>query len=229
MPEIVTHRAANTLNIRACDNGIHPGKRLPDRIHYDELKIAGDESVRQAGYRNAAIPEQAPAPAPMKSAMAGQMANAAVPMYTSPQGAAPQYDAPFMPPFSWPAKAPYPNYSAVQYTKHYPSNAFPNIGPFYPYPEAPLDWREVRAYSLGAMMPLHIGDKPPPEWSIVKLRWEDGHWYMDFCHATWGGRGLLGRLHDTEAPEPTLCGSCMPGGGYHLWFKPVVCTHLYMD
>ena len=34
----------------------------------------------------------------------------------------------------------------------YPWQAWPNIGPFYPYPEVPLDWR------------------------AVTLRWDDGIW-----------------------------------------------------
>ena len=37
-----------------------------------------------------------------------------------------------------------------------PWQAWPNIGPFYPYPEVPLDWR------------------------AVTLRWDDGIWWLDF-------------------------------------------------
>lgn len=49
------------------------------------------------------------------------------------------------PNYAWPSYAPYPNFSAVGYPLTYPWQAWPNIGPFYPYPEPPLDWRAVTA------------------------------------------------------------------------------------
>jgi hypothetical protein len=61
-----------------------------------------------------------------------------------------------MPNYAWPSYAPYPNFSAVGYPTSYPWQAWPNIGPFYPYPEVPLDWR------------------------AVTLRWDDGIWWLDF-------------------------------------------------
>jgi len=61
---------------------------------------------------------------------------------------------PKMPPYAWPTYAPYNNYSRVAYPSHYPYNAFPFIGPFYPFPKVPLGWRSVT------------------------LEWQDGHWYM---------------------------------------------------
>jgi hypothetical protein len=60
---------------------------------------------------------------------------------------------PRMPPYAWPTYAPYNNYSRVGYPTEYPSNAFPFIGPFYPFPKVPLGYR------------------------AIKLEWEDGHWY----------------------------------------------------
>ena len=63
---------------------------------------------------------------------------------------------PGMPNYAWPSYAPYPNASAVGYPTAYPWQAWPNIGPFYPYPEVPLDWR------------------------AVTLRWDDGIWWLDF-------------------------------------------------
>lgn len=76
----------------------------------------------------------------------------------TPIGAPPTgglYDAapPKMPPYAWPTYAPYNNYSRVAYPQDYPANAFPFIGPFYPFP------------------------KVPPGWRSVKLEWEDGSWY----------------------------------------------------
>jgi hypothetical protein len=69
-------------------------------------------------------------------------------------GAAP-YDlyTPKMPPYAWPTYAPYNNYSRVAYPLAYPYNAWPYIGPFYPFPKVPLGWRSV------------------------KLEWQDGHWW----------------------------------------------------
>jgi hypothetical protein len=60
------------------------------------------------------------------------------------------------PNYAWPSYAPYPNFSAVGYPTAYPWQAWPNIGPFSPYPEVPLDWR------------------------AVTLRWDDGIWWLDF-------------------------------------------------
>ncbi len=60
------------------------------------------------------------------------------------------------PNYAWPSYAPHPNFSAVGYPTVYPWQAWPNIGPFYPYPEVPLGWR------------------------AVTLRWDDGLWWLDF-------------------------------------------------
>jgi len=65
------------------------------------------------------------------------------------------YDAapPKMPPYAWPTYAPYNNYSRCAYPQMYPANAFPFIGPYYPFP------------------------KVPPGYRSIKLEWEDGAWY----------------------------------------------------
>ncbi len=63
------------------------------------------------------------------------------------------YNPPRMPPYAWPTYAPYNNYSRVAYPKLYPYNAWPYIGPMYPFPKVPLGWRSV------------------------SLTWEDGYWY----------------------------------------------------
>ena len=60
---------------------------------------------------------------------------------------------PRLPPHAWPTYAPYNNFSRVAYPQTYPYNAFPYIGPYYPFPRVPLGWRKVQ------------------------LEWEDGHWY----------------------------------------------------
>ena len=61
---------------------------------------------------------------------------------------------PHMPPYAWPTYAPYNNYSRVAYPLAYPYNAWPFIGPPYPFPKIPLGWRKV------------------------KLEWQDGHWWF---------------------------------------------------
>jgi hypothetical protein len=60
---------------------------------------------------------------------------------------------PVMPPYAWPTYAPYNNYSRVAYPTLYPADAFPGIGPFYPFPKVPLGWRSVQ------------------------LTWQDGYWW----------------------------------------------------
>jgi len=66
----------------------------------------------------------------------------------------PDLQSPNMPPYAWPTYAPHNNVSRVAYPQAYPYNAFPFIGPYYPFPKVPLGWRKVT------------------------LEWEDGHWYL---------------------------------------------------
>lgn len=67
-----------------------------------------------------------------------------------------RYDHPHMPGYAWPAYAAYPNYAAVTYPRQYSPQAWPYIGPFYPYPQVPLGWRKV------------------------EMEWKDGWWTLDF-------------------------------------------------
>jgi hypothetical protein len=71
-----------------------------------------------------------------------------------PGQAAPDLQAPNLPPYAWPTYAPHNNISRVAYPQSHPYNAFPFIGPYYPFPKVPLGWRKVT------------------------LEWEDGHWYL---------------------------------------------------
>jgi len=66
----------------------------------------------------------------------------------------PDMEAPNLPPYAWPTYAPYNNLSRVGYPSQYPYNAFPFIGPYYPFPKVPLGWRKVT------------------------LEWEDGYWFI---------------------------------------------------
>lgn len=66
------------------------------------------------------------------------------------------YDLPNLPNHSWPTYAAYPNYAQVSYPKEYSASAWPYIGPFYPYPQVPMGWRQVQ------------------------LEWDDGAWNLNF-------------------------------------------------
>jgi hypothetical protein len=105
-------------------------------------------AVRQAQATDV-LPPPAPAPgvvAPPAAPLPGPVA----------PGAPLSYDVapPKMPSYAWPTYAPYNNYARVGYPLAYPYNAFPFIGPFYPFPKVPLGWRKVT------------------------LEWEDGHWFI---------------------------------------------------
>jgi hypothetical protein len=71
-----------------------------------------------------------------------------------PGAITPDLQAPPLPPYAWPTYAPHNNLSRVGYPQAYPYNAFPFIGPYYPFPKVPLGWRKVT------------------------LEWSDGHWYL---------------------------------------------------
>ena len=118
----------------------------------DHMQVVPSSGVMPAGL------EQPPAPLPLGGMPPGAMPPGAMPpgaMPGMPFGtqdpvpvappAPPAYDAnaPQMPPFAWPTYSPYPNFSRVAYPQAYPYNAWPFIGPFYPFPKVPLGWRSV--------------------------------------------------------------------------------------
>lgn len=76
-----------------------------------------------------------------------------VPIFQAPAPSPYDLNPPRMPPYAWPTYAPYNNYSRVAYPLAYPYNAFPFIGPCYPFPKVPLGWRSV------------------------KLEFDDGYWW----------------------------------------------------
>jgi hypothetical protein len=76
-----------------------------------------------------------------------------MPIFQAPPPSPYDLNPPRMPPYAWPTYAPYNNFSRVAYPEAYPYNAWPFIGPFYPFPKVPLGWRSV------------------------KLEWDDGHWW----------------------------------------------------
>jgi hypothetical protein len=127
----------------------------------DQLRVAGDPTILPVQYQpqlalghhrggylgDGPIYDGAPPP----TFSGGPIPEGPAGMPGATQAAMPGY-----PNYAWPSYAPYPNFSAVGYPTAYPWQAWPNIGPFYPYPEVPLDWR------------------------AVTLRWDDGIWWLDF-------------------------------------------------
>jgi hypothetical protein len=77
-----------------------------------------------------------------------------VPIFQAPPGVPYGLNPPKMPPYAWPTYAPYNNFSRVACPTAYPYNAWPFIGPIYPFPKVPLGWRSV------------------------KLEFEDGYWWF---------------------------------------------------
>jgi len=96
------------------------------------------------------------APAPVQNHVPVSPNNEPVPTFRAPGGAPVmgQSEKPPLPPFAWPTYAPYNNVSRVAYPTSYPPEAFPFIGPPYPFPRVPPGWRKV------------------------VLEWNDGHWWL---------------------------------------------------
>ena len=79
------------------------------------------------------------------------------PAYSPRNGGVPmRYDQPHLPRQAWPSYASYPNTAAVQYPKKYSAQAWPYVGPTYPYPQVPDGWRKST------------------------LEWHDGYWRLNF-------------------------------------------------
>jgi hypothetical protein len=77
-----------------------------------------------------------------------------MPIWQGPNPSPYDVNQPKMPPYAWPSYAPYNNFSRVAYPTAYPYQAWPYIGPCYPFP------------------------KVPPGWRSVKLEWDDGYWWF---------------------------------------------------
>src|SRR5262249_51699225 len=127
------------------DRSVYPVQYQPDLALGHHRRYAGGDVIYDGGAGTGApaggAPEATGGPVPEGPAGTIGATPASMPGY---------------PNYAWPSYAPYPNFSAVGYPTVYPWQAWPNIGPFYPYPEVPLDWR------------------------AVTLRWDDGLWWLDF-------------------------------------------------
>lgn len=132
----------------------------------NQLKVNGP--ITQTAYNGAAMPMHAQGMPPqmMGQGMPPQMMQAGYMqpgmqmdpgMNPSPMGYAPtSFNNPHLPSHAWPSYAQYPNSAAVTYPTQYSASAWPYIGPFYPYPQVPMGWREV------------------------SLEWDDGQWNLNF-------------------------------------------------
>jgi hypothetical protein len=156
------------------DEAIRIAQGIPgvDRV-LDHMALTAPVAQVQA-----ALPQVGDVPALPRPAMAPPGMAAPVPGVTTPfnmpsepmsisqAGFSSPYalNSPMMPPYAWPTYAPYNNYSRVGYPTAYPYNAFPFIGPTYPFPKVPLGWRKVQ------------------------LEWQDGHWWFGrvaTCYDWW--------------------------------------------
>lgn len=115
------------------------------------------QQMAQASMARPAAPAGYPQQGPPMTAMS-QPSPQMTPVSAGPAaiGGAGAFSHPHLPSHAWPAYAQYPNSAAVTYPTQYSASAFPYIGPFYPYPQVPLGWREA------------------------KLEWDDGFWNLNF-------------------------------------------------
>lgn len=156
-----------TVDVTATDGIVELGGKIADTAQHDAvvsvtLTVPGVKSVVDSLVPatlmpvrpvSALEPDNGLAPGMLPAPGAGPAID---PIPLGQPGAATPYDlnAPKLPGHAWPTYAPYNNFSRVAYPQNYPSNAFPYIGPFYPFPKVPLGWRSVT------------------------LEWQDGHWWM---------------------------------------------------
>jgi len=124
----------------------------------DHLTLADNEGIVRTGTSQGGNAEAGPTlPAPdthVPEAAKPHAPTEPMPLaYGPPQGSV-DLNPPKMPPYAWPTYAPYNNFARVGYPEAYPYNAWPFIGPIYPFPKVPLGWRSV------------------------KLEWQDGYWWF---------------------------------------------------
>jgi hypothetical protein len=98
--------------------------------------------------------DEQPEPVPPPTRLEGTLPPEPLPSFRFAPPGGIYSQPPPMPPYAWPTYAPFNNYSRVAYPIAYPYEAFPFIGPPYPFPRVPLGWRHV------------------------KLHWDDGHWWL---------------------------------------------------
>ena len=156
-PERLGRLASQGLNVPS--QSVEPSAQTP---RADRVPAAFTPApVQQVAVEQPALPPMPVAYAqPVAPVPLAQPGAAPMPQYVTPVGGAvapARYDQPYMPNYTWPSYAAYPNYASLTYPKQYSPTCWPYIGPFYPYPQVPLGWRKVT------------------------LEWHDGWWQLDFC------------------------------------------------
>jgi hypothetical protein len=132
------------------------GFPIPSSMHSNGNMM--QSHMMQVAYQNQPPPSGGGFVPPNATGFAPQNTIPGPPSYGHPGSGASQvvYNMPHLPNHAWPTYANYPNYAQVSYPKQYSASAWPYIGPFYPYPQIPLGWRQVQ------------------------LEWDDGHWNLNF-------------------------------------------------
>jgi hypothetical protein len=161
-----TKAVANVKGVKRVDNQLSVGAKAAPRIPSDSR-----QSIQQVQFIPAvgAEPAQAPPGAGVQEFAGGPGLPASPPPYVPGHVPMPPgyghpgsgqshmvYDQPNLPNYAWPTYASYPNYAQVSYPSQYSASAWPYIGPFYPYPQIPLGWRQAQ------------------------LEWDDGYWKLNF-------------------------------------------------
>jgi osmotically-inducible protein OsmY len=164
---IASRIAQSVPGVQSVANQLRPGQ-MPMQQMPPQGPPQGNPRYAMAGYQagtpgaplTPGVAPGIPGPGgPAPSAGPGGALGVQLPA-TGPVPAGPVYDNPNIPEYAWPTYAQYPNYAAVTYPSQYSASAWPYIGPFYPYPQVPLNWRKVQ------------------------LEWSDGHWDLKFDSRT---------------------------------------------
>ncbi len=124
-------------------------------------KVSGQETAPGAGEVRGMVTSNRSVEATLADNVGGQEPMSIMTGFQPGMG--PAVQPPPLPPYAWPTVAPYNNFSRVATPTLYPYEAFPFIGPVYPFPKVPLGWR------------------------AVSLRWQDGHWWYgrEACGHDW--------------------------------------------
>ncbi|QDT93980.1 BON domain-containing protein [Gimesia algae] len=149
--QMATQIAQRVPGVRAVENNLQLMQAAPQQT----------SMIQPTNYMNYQAPHPGPAGPPAMGPPPGHPAMGGHPGMAPQPGMGPGptsqvYNSPHLPESAWPTYANYPNYAQVAYPSEYSASAFPYIGPFYPYPQVPLGWREAQ------------------------LEWDDGSWKLNF-------------------------------------------------
>ncbi|EDL61295.1 BON domain-containing protein [Gimesia maris] len=141
--QMATQIARKVPGVRAVENNLQVMQAAPQQT----------SMIQPTNYMNYQAPQPGPAGPPAMGPPAGYPGMAPQPGMGPANNV---YNSPHLPESAWPTYANYPNYAQVAYPSEYSASAFPYIGPFYPYPQVPLGWRQAQ------------------------LEWDDGSWKLNF-------------------------------------------------